>query len=120
MLTGGTIQESIQLNIESLWSGGPFQDPVCNHPTCVRITYSHQTYNGGNSLPSQRTKLAGEMKKIREAIFASPGGTIDSKSSFVLGTGKYKPPYKDISEIMAPAGAYGVWIKIRTRSRCST
>lgn len=28
MLPGGTSQESIQLNIESLWSGGPFQDPV--------------------------------------------------------------------------------------------
>ena len=29
MLPGGTSQESTQLNIESLWSGGPFQDPVC-------------------------------------------------------------------------------------------
>jgi len=28
MLPGGTIQEVTQLNIESLWSGGPFQDPV--------------------------------------------------------------------------------------------
>lgn len=28
MLPGGTSQESTQLNIESLWSGGPFQDPV--------------------------------------------------------------------------------------------
>ena len=25
---GGTTQETTQLNIESLWSGGPFADPV--------------------------------------------------------------------------------------------
>jgi hypothetical protein len=28
MVPGGTVQEIIQLNIESLWSGGPFADPV--------------------------------------------------------------------------------------------
>lgn len=28
MLPGNTNQEVTQLNIESLWSGGPFQDPV--------------------------------------------------------------------------------------------
>ena len=28
MTPGGTTQESTQLNIESLWSGGPFADPV--------------------------------------------------------------------------------------------
>lgn len=28
MLPGGTRQEVTQLNIESLWSGGSFQDPV--------------------------------------------------------------------------------------------
>lgn len=28
-LLGETVQEVTQLNIESLWSGGPFQDPVC-------------------------------------------------------------------------------------------
>ena len=28
MTPGGTSQEITQLNIESLWSGGPFQDPV--------------------------------------------------------------------------------------------
>lgn len=29
-IPGGTFQETTQLNIESLWSGGPFADPVCN------------------------------------------------------------------------------------------
>lgn len=28
MTPGGTAQETVQLNIESLWSGGPFADPV--------------------------------------------------------------------------------------------
>jgi len=28
MIPGRTNQEATQLNIESLWSGGPFQDPV--------------------------------------------------------------------------------------------
>jgi hypothetical protein len=28
MISGGTTHEIIQLNIESLWSGGPFADPV--------------------------------------------------------------------------------------------
>lgn len=28
MTPGGTTFEATQLNIESLWSGGPFQDPV--------------------------------------------------------------------------------------------
>ncbi|KIJ12754.1 glycoside hydrolase family 95 protein [Paxillus involutus ATCC 200175] len=75
MLPGGTSQESTQLNIESLWSGGPFQDP---------------TYSGGNSLPSQHTQLAEDMRSIRQNIFSSPTGTIDS-----------------IEEIMTDAGAYG-------------
>lgn len=29
MTPGGTTQETTQLNIESLWSGGPFADQVC-------------------------------------------------------------------------------------------
>ncbi|KAH9475953.1 putative alpha-fucosidase A [Psilocybe cubensis] len=36
MIPGGTVQETTQLNIESLWSGGPFADPL---------------YNGGNKQP---------------------------------------------------------------------
>lgn len=30
MTPGGIQQEATQLNIESLWSGGPFADPVCD------------------------------------------------------------------------------------------
>ena len=28
-MPGGTIQEAMHVNIESLWTGGPMQDPVC-------------------------------------------------------------------------------------------
>lgn len=75
MLPGGTSQEVTQLNIESLWSGGPFQDP---------------SYNGGNHLPSQQSKIASKMQNIREAIFSSHTGTIDN-----------------IDEIMTPGDTYG-------------
>ncbi|KAI0827177.1 Six-hairpin glycosidase-like protein [Trametes gibbosa] len=62
-LLGGTSQEVTQLNIESLWSGGPFQDP---------------NYNGGNKLPSDQTAAAQAIQQIRQSIFESPSGTIDS------------------------------------------
>ncbi|KAH7890396.1 glycoside hydrolase family 95 protein [Phlebopus sp. FC_14] len=74
MVPGGTSQESTQLNIESLWSGGPFQDP---------------TYNGGNNLPSQRTQLAEDMQSIRKAIFSSPTGTIDNIEEIMTDAGAY-------------------------------
>ncbi|KAI0353355.1 glycoside hydrolase family 95 protein [Trametes cingulata] len=62
-LLGETTQEVTQLNIESLWSGGPFQDP---------------NYNGGNKQPSDQAQMAEDMQVIRQAIFESPNGTIDS------------------------------------------
>ncbi|KAL6297766.1 Six-hairpin glycosidase-like protein [Sparassis latifolia] len=63
---GGTFQETMHLNIESLWSGGPFQDP---------------TYNGGNQLPSEQATMAQDMQTIRQTIFESLNGTIDSSYS---------------------------------------
>lgn len=74
MLPGGTTQESIQLNIESLWSGGPFQD---------------STYNGGNNLRSQRTQLAEDMQRIRQNIFSSPSGTIQNIAEIMTPAGAY-------------------------------
>ncbi|TBU60468.1 Six-hairpin glycosidase-like protein [Dichomitus squalens] len=66
MVNGQAAQEVTQLNIESLWSGGPFQDP---------------TYNGGNKAASDQATVAQEMQVIRQAIFQSPNGTIDSAST---------------------------------------
>ncbi|KAG8221567.1 glycosyl hydrolase family, N-terminal domain-containing protein [Butyriboletus roseoflavus] len=74
MLPGGTSQESTQLNIESLWSGGPFQDP---------------SYNGGNSLPSQHTQLAQDMQSIRQTIFSSSSGTIGDIGEIMTDAGAY-------------------------------
>jgi len=79
MLPGGTTQEVTQLNIESLWSGGPFQDPV-RITVCgffQRADFFAQLYNGGNKVPSQQTQMAEHMQSIREAILFSPTGKID-------------------------------------------
>ncbi|TFY74657.1 hypothetical protein EWM64_g9355, partial [Hericium alpestre] len=56
MVPGGIAQETTQLNIESLWAGGPFQDP---------------NYVGSVPDPSERDTLAQEMQEIHRAIFAN-------------------------------------------------
>ncbi|GBE84301.1 glycoside hydrolase family 95 protein [Sparassis crispa] len=71
---GGTFQETMHLNIESLWSGGPFQDP---------------TYNGGNQLPSEQATMAQDMQTIRQTIFESLNGTIDNIEELMLPAGAY-------------------------------
>ncbi|KAI0646085.1 glycoside hydrolase family 95 protein [Trametes meyenii] len=73
-LLGETGQEVTQLNIESLWSGGPFQDP---------------SYNGGNKQPSQRTQMAQDMQEIRQSIFQSSSGTIDNVEELTTDAGAY-------------------------------
>ncbi|KAA1468613.1 glycoside hydrolase family 95 protein [Dentipellis sp. KUC8613] len=74
MVPGRTAQEFTQLNIESLWAGGPFQDPA---------------YNGSNPAPSQRAALAADMQQIQQAIFASPNGTIHDVEELEVGIGAY-------------------------------
>ncbi|KAJ7621165.1 glycoside hydrolase family 95 protein [Roridomyces roridus] len=74
MTPGGTVQEATQLNIESLWAGGPFQDP---------------TYNGGNKQPSERTAMAAAMQQYRDAIWDSPTGNIDDISTLTTDAGDY-------------------------------
>ncbi|KAJ6551471.1 glycoside hydrolase family 95 protein [Mycena capillaripes] len=74
MTPGGAAQEITQLNIESLWSGGPFQDP---------------TYNGGNKQPSERAAMATAMQQYRDAIFASPTGDIDNIETLATDPGAY-------------------------------
>ncbi|KAL1738046.1 glycosyl hydrolase family, N-terminal domain-containing protein, partial [Schizophyllum fasciatum] len=63
MTPGGTTVETTQLNIESLWSGGPFQN---------------SSYNGGNKLPSDRHAAQEAMDRIRRDIFSSETGTVGS------------------------------------------
>ncbi|TFY76710.1 hypothetical protein EWM64_g7300, partial [Hericium alpestre] len=74
MIPGGTHQEVTQLNLESLWTGGPFQDPA---------------YNGSNWPASRRGKLAKEMQQIRNSIFASLTGTIDNVEELAVPIGDY-------------------------------
>ncbi|KAI0827198.1 Six-hairpin glycosidase-like protein [Trametes gibbosa] len=73
-LLGGTSQEVTQLNIESLWSGGPFQDP---------------NYNGGNKLPSDQAADAQAIQQIRQTIFTSPSGTINNINQLRTDAGAY-------------------------------
>ncbi|KAF8066795.1 glycoside hydrolase family 95 protein [Lyophyllum atratum] len=63
MIPGGTSNEATQLNIESLWSGGPFSD---------------KSYNGGNKQPGEQLSTAQVMDSIRKQIFRSPTGDISS------------------------------------------
>ena len=93
MLQGETAQEAVQLNIESLWSGGPFQDPVSSQAHGPLLSYTaarllvargltaslRQSYNGGNKLPSDQSTVAEQMQTIRQTIFQSDSGTIDSR-----------------------------------------
>ncbi|OJA17722.1 hypothetical protein AZE42_04789 [Rhizopogon vesiculosus] len=89
MLPGGTSHEVTQLNIESLWSGGPFQDP---------------SYNGGNHFPSQQTQMAEHMQNIRETIFSSSTGTIDNIDRIMTPSGAYALTYAyTVAETGLPA-----------------
>ncbi|KAJ7220491.1 glycoside hydrolase family 95 protein [Mycena pura] len=74
MTPGGTAQEITQLNIESLWSGGPFQDP---------------TYNGGNKLPNETAEMAVAMEQYRQGIFQSQTGEIDDIETLATDPGAY-------------------------------
>ena len=74
MLPGGIWQESTQLNIESLWTGGPFADP---------------SYNGGNKLVNESDAMAEAMQQLRQEIFADSSGRIDSIDVLTTPQGAY-------------------------------
>ncbi|KXN85657.1 putative alpha-fucosidase A [Leucoagaricus sp. SymC.cos] len=74
MTPGGTTQETLQLNIESLWSGGPFADP---------------NYNGGNKQPSERDAMASALKDIRQKVLQSPIGEIDNIDVLTSDMGQF-------------------------------
>ncbi|CAE6459283.1 unnamed protein product [Rhizoctonia solani] len=74
MINGNPASDRIQLNIESLWSGGPFAD---------------QSYNGGNHQPSERAYLASQLARIRNTIFTSSNGTIRGVEPLPIDAGAY-------------------------------
>ncbi|KDN36266.1 hypothetical protein RSAG8_10954, partial [Rhizoctonia solani AG-8 WAC10335] len=74
MINGNPVSDRVQLNIESLWSGGPFADP---------------NYNGGNHQPSERSYLASQLARIRNTIFTSSNGTIQGIEPLPIDAGAY-------------------------------
>ncbi|KAJ7054060.1 glycoside hydrolase family 95 protein [Mycena amicta] len=102
MTPGGTSQEITQLNIESLWSGGPFQDP---------------TYNGGNKQPSEAPAMAIAMQQYRQGIFQSPTGDIDNIETLATDPGAYGS-YTGAGFLIAnlnttgPVSNYGRWLDL--------
>lgn len=60
MLPGGTSQEIVQLNIESLWSGGPFQDLV-RVTICERSAASNLFRRNLNALTVSHSRTMGEI-----------------------------------------------------------
>ncbi|KAG8696870.1 hypothetical protein FRC09_008213 [Ceratobasidium sp. 395] len=92
MANGNPVSDRLQLNIESLWSGGPFQDP---------------TYNGGNHQPSEAGYLATQLARIRKTIFSSTNGTISGWSSVSPGSTVYLQTQADVRPLPSDAGAYG-------------
>ncbi|KZT06742.1 glycoside hydrolase family 95 protein [Laetiporus sulphureus 93-53] len=71
---GETVQETMHVNIESLWSGGPMEN---------------SSYNGGNKLPWQQAAMAADMEAYRAAIFESENGTINNIEELMTLAGAY-------------------------------
>jgi hypothetical protein len=65
MVQGGYPTDIINLNVDSLWTGGPFDNP---------------DYRGGNPLQSRAAALPG----IREWIFRNGTGSMFLPFSFIL------------------------------------
>ncbi|KAH7337883.1 glycoside hydrolase family 95 protein [Rhizoctonia solani] len=74
MINGDPASDRIQLNIESLWLGGPYADPK---------------YNGGNHQPSEQSYLASQLARIRNTIFTSSNGTIPGVEPLPIDAGAY-------------------------------
>ncbi|KAJ7905032.1 glycoside hydrolase family 95 protein [Mycena leptocephala] len=94
MTPGGTAQEITQLNIESLWAGGPFLDPV--------------HYNGGNKQPSQQAAMATTMQQYRPRFSPVQRGISISE----LNKGSYVGAGYLVSTLNATAAVsnYGRWL----------
>ncbi|KAF9465865.1 glycoside hydrolase family 95 protein [Collybia nuda] len=97
MVPGGTSSEATQLNIESLWSGGPFEDP---------------SYNGGNKQPGEQANTSLIMQSIRQNIFSSPTGDIDNVESLTTDAGAYGYLVSGISTTNSTVSGYGRFLDL--------
>ncbi|KAF8811090.1 glycoside hydrolase family 95 protein [Phlegmacium glaucopus] len=110
MVPGGVTQETTQLNIESLWSGGPFADP---------------SYNGGNKQPSEQGATAQIMHEIRQTIFQSPTGDIDNIEALATDSGQYGS-YAGAGHLLSsinttgPITNYARWLDIDQSLACTS
>ncbi|KAF8749875.1 Glycoside hydrolase family 95 protein [Rhizoctonia solani] len=86
-ISGNPASDRIQLNIESLWSGGPFQN---------------SSYNGGNHQPSEQRYLAAQVSRIRNGIFASPNGTIPDIRPLPADEIAFEHTFAPIPHALAP------------------
>ncbi|TDL26309.1 glycoside hydrolase family 95 protein [Rickenella mellea] len=91
--SGGTTTEAIFLNIESLWQGGPFQDP---------------TYNGGNKAPSTAAANAKTLASVRQTILTNgtaSGSVIEPLSAAIGVYGSYASPGQLVTTLVSPGGS---------------
>ncbi|KAG6859715.1 hypothetical protein C0995_005128 [Termitomyces sp. Mi166 len=81
IVPGGTTYEATQLNIESLWSGGPFSDPVQHTLSSQAPLQLILSYSGGNKQPNDQFTTAQVMNDICQQIFWNSTGDISSTVS---------------------------------------
>ncbi|QRV93314.1 glycoside hydrolase family 95 protein [Ceratobasidium sp. AG-Ba] len=104
MVNGNVTVDRIQLNIESLWTGGLFQN---------------SSYNGGNHQYSEAASLATELARIRQTIFSSPNATISNIMPLGLdpaGYGTYTSPgYLSVNRsVSGNLTYYSRWLDLDT------
>ena len=69
--------EKVLLNVDSLWSGGPFEAEVSSvpcaylHPTCPNADAAPQNYTGGNPADA----IYSALPEIRDTIFQDGTGS---------------------------------------------
>ena len=71
MPLGDPSKDIVNLNVDSLWSGGPFQDPVGVSGTEENGDSLRKSYTGGNPNTSVTEYLPG----IRDWIFTNGSGS---------------------------------------------
>ncbi|KAF8315453.1 hypothetical protein DL93DRAFT_2166815 [Clavulina sp. PMI_390] len=103
MIPGGTAAEFTQLNIESLWSGGPFAQPG---------------YDGQSKPLSDRATLAAFVQQSRQAVFSSPNGTITTYDAVMGGDFTYYGSYAAAGDLVSTLNTsssystYGRWLDL--------
>ncbi|QRW12317.1 glycoside hydrolase family 95 protein [Ceratobasidium sp. AG-Ba] len=99
MVNGNPTSDRLQLNIESLWSGGPFADPK---------------YNGGNHPPSEAEYISKQFTRIREELFNSTRGTIPDVRPLPHEAGAYAGYFSIDHVASGNVSNYARWLDMDT------